>query len=88
MISYAIGVAEPIAIEVDTFGTSSIKNSEWADAVRNVFDLTPKGIINTLDLYNPEIYRHLTLDGLFAQREDFKWEYTDKVDELKAYLNK
>lgn len=92
-LSYAIGVAEPTSVFVDTFGTSSVDESKISDAIRKVFPLTPKGIIETLELRNP-IYRKTARHGHFgrqpAQSEGlnfFNWEKTDKADELKAAVD-
>ena len=81
-LAYAIGVAQPVSILVDTFGTSTVDEDKIEKAVEQVFDLTPKGIIETLDLRKP-IYRQLAAYGHIG-REDLgvKWENTDKVDAL------
>ena len=83
-LAYAIGVAEPVSIMVDTFGTSTIEHDKLEAAVRKVFDLTPAAIIRDLDLRRP-IYRQLAAYGHMG-REDLgvKWENTDRVEELKA----
>ena len=83
-LAYAIGVAQPVSILVDTFGTSTVDEDKIEKAVEQVFDLTPKGIIETLDLRKP-IYRQLAAYGHIG-REDLgvKWENTDKVDALLA----
>ena len=83
-LAYAIGVAQPVSILVDTFGTSTVDEEKIEKAVEQVFDLTPKGIIETLDLRKP-IYRQLAAYGHIG-REDLgvKWENTDKVDALLA----
>ena len=83
-LAYAIGVAEPVSIMVDTFGTSTIEHDKLEAAVRKVFDLTPAAIIRDLDLRRP-IYRQLAAYGHMG-REDLgvKWENTDRVDALKA----
>lgn len=82
-LAYAIGVAEPVSIRVDTFGTSDVSESQLEKAVRSVFKLTPKGIIDMLQLRRP-IFSHTSAYGHFG-REDavFTWEKTDKVDALK-----
>ena len=86
-LAYAIGVAEPVSIMVDTFGTGTVADSVIEDAVRKVFDLRPAAIIRDLDLRKP-IYRHLAAYGHMG-REDLgvKWELTDRVDALKAAVN-
>ncbi len=86
-IAYAIGVANPISIMVDTFGTGKFDDSEITAAVRRVFDLRPAMIIKELDLRKP-IYKKLAAYGHMG-REDLNvtWEKTNKVDALKAYFN-
>ncbi len=86
-LAYAIGVAEPVSIMVDTFGTGAVADSVIEDAVRKVFDLRPAAIIRDLDLRKP-IYRQLAAYGHMG-REDLgvKWELTDRVDALKAAVN-
>jgi len=83
-LAYAIGVAEPVSIMVDTFGTGTVPAERIEEAVRKVFDLRPAGIIAALDLKKP-IYRKLAAYGHMG-REDLgvKWEVTDKVDALRA----
>ncbi|HAT7071280.1 TPA: methionine adenosyltransferase [Legionella pneumophila] len=83
-ISYAIGVAEPTSIFVDTFGTGRLKNSEIIDLIHTHFDLTPQGIINQHDLLRP-IYRQTATYGHYG-RENFPWERLDKVAELSKAL--
>lgn len=80
-VSYAIGVAEPISIKVDTFGTATHSEEEIEAVVRKVFDFTPRGIIKTLDLLRP-IYQETSAYGHFG-RAGFSWEKTDKAAELK-----
>ncbi len=82
-LAYAIGVAEPVSVMVDTFGTGTVAEDKLTQAVYQVFDMTPKGIIETLDLRKP-IYRSLAAYGHMG-REDLgvKWELCDKVDALK-----
>ncbi len=87
-LSYAIGVAEPISICVDTFGTSAYTNDEIIDVIRENFDLTPKGIIKTLDLKRP-IYKKTAAYGHFGRTDiDLPWEKLDKVDNLRKFLKK
>lgn len=83
-VAYAIGVAEPVSILVETFGTSKYHSEELVDIIRKEFDLTPKGIIKMLDLRRP-IYRNTTNYGHFG-RSGLPWEELNKVDELKKYL--
>lgn len=86
-LSYAIGIAEPTSICIDTFGTSKYSEKELIDIVHKTFDLTPKGIIRDLKLRRP-IYQKTSNYGHFGRNdEDFTWEKTDKVEELKKYLN-
>ena len=83
-VSYAIGVAEPTSISIDTFGTAKIDENAIIDLVRTHFDLRPKGLINMLDLKRP-IYRPTAAYGHFGREEaDFTWERTDKADALRA----
>ena len=82
-ISYAIGIAEPISIKVDTCHTAKVSESAIAEAIPKVFDLTPKGIIEKLNLRRP-IYQKTAYGGHFGREEpDFTWEKTDRVDDLK-----
>ena len=83
-LAYAIGVAKPVSIRVDTFGTGTVADEKIVQAVEKVFDLTPAAIIRDLDLRKP-IYRQLAAYGHMG-REDLgvKWENTDRVDALKA----
>ncbi len=83
-VAYAIGVAKPVSIMVDTFGTGVVADEKIEQAVEKVFDLTPAAIIRDLDLRKP-IYRRLAAYGHMG-REDLgvKWENTDRVEELKA----
>ena len=85
-LAYAIGVAHPVSLLVDTFGTGKISDEELAAAVKKVFDLRPSAIINALDLRRP-IYRQVAAYGHMG-REDLKlpWEKTDKTNELKSAL--
>jgi len=85
-LSYAIGVAEPVSILVDTFGTARVGEDAIARAVRKRFDLTPRGIIESLDLRRP-IYRHTAYHGHFGRSEaEFTWERTDMADALRRDL--
>jgi S-adenosylmethionine synthetase len=81
--AYAIGVAEPVSVMVDTFGTGTIPNSQITEIVRALFKLTPKGIIETLDLRRP-IYRATAAYGHFGRTgPGFTWERTDKADSIR-----
>jgi S-adenosylmethionine synthetase len=83
-VSYAIGVAEPTSISVSTEGTGKVSDDKIIQAVRQVFDLRPKGIVKMLDLLRP-IYRNTAAYGHFGREEpDFTWESTDKAEALKA----
>ncbi|WP_320823804.1 methionine adenosyltransferase [Reinekea sp.] len=81
-VSYAIGVAEPTSISINTFGTNKVSEALIANLVRDNFDLRPRGIIEMLDLRRP-IYRPTAAYGHFG-RAGFSWENTDKVDALKS----
>ena len=81
-LAYAIGVAEPVSIHVDTFGTGHISDEAIIRAVREVFNCTPKAMIEALDLRKP-IYRSTAAYGHFG-RPEFNWEKTDKIEALKA----
>ncbi len=82
-LAYAIGVAEPVSIMVETFGTGVVAEDKLADAVKHVFDLRPAAIIEALDLRRP-IYRQLAAYGHMGREElGVKWEQTDKVDALR-----
>ena len=85
-LSYAIGVAHPTSIMVDTFGTSKVSDEKLVEIIRENFDLRPAGIIKMLDLRRP-IYKQTAAYGHFGRTDiDLSWEKTDKVDVLKAYL--
>ena len=82
-VSYAIGVAEPTSITVETFGTGKISEDRLVQIIRDIFDLRPKGLIAMLGLLKP-IYQPTAAYGHFGRTEDsFSWEKTDKVDALK-----
>ena len=85
-LAYAIGVAQPVSVLVDTFGTGTVGDEKLEEAVKKVFDLRPTAIIRDLDLRKP-IYRQLAAYGHMG-REDLgvSWEKTDRVDALKAAL--
>jgi S-adenosylmethionine synthetase len=85
-LSYAIGVARPTSIMVDTFGTGKIEDSKITELIRENFDLRPAGIIRMLDLRRP-IYRQTAAYGHFGRNDlDLPWEKTDKAEILKKYL--
>ncbi|GDY15102.1 S-adenosylmethionine synthase [Planctomycetota bacterium] len=85
-VAYAIGVAKPVSVKVDTFGTGTVSDDILSAAVDDVFDLRPKAIIDRLDLLKP-IYRHTAYHGHFG-RAGFSWEKTDHVKELLAAVKK
>lgn len=85
-LSYAIGVAQPTSINVDTFGTGKIDSAKLVEIIRENFDLRPAGIIKMLDLRRP-IYKQTAAYGHFGRNDlDLPWEKLDKVDTLKKYL--
>lgn len=85
-LAYAIGVAEPVSISVDTFGTSDVSEEKIIEAIRDLFELTPAGIIKMLDLRRP-IYQKTAAYGHFGRHDsEFTWEQTDKVEALKEAL--
>ena len=85
-LSYAIGVAHPTSIHVETFGTGKLSDTKLVEIIRENFDLRPAGIIKMLDLRRP-IYRQTAAYGHFGRTDvDLPWEHLDKVDDLKKYL--
>jgi S-adenosylmethionine synthetase len=83
-LAYAIGVAEPVSVLVDTFGTGTVDAERLEEVVRANFQLTPKGIIESLDLRRP-IFKQTAAYGHFGRTgADFTWERTDKAEALKA----
>ena len=85
-LSYAIGVARPTSVMVDTFGTGKVSDEKLTEIVRDNFDLRPAGIIKMLDLRRP-IYKQTAAYGHFGRHDlDLPWEKLDKVEELKKYL--
>ena len=87
-LSYAIGVAHPTSIMVDTFGTGKLTNEQIVEIIRENFDLRPAGIIKMLDLRRP-IYKQTAAYGHFGRNDlDLPWEKLDKVELLKGYMNK
>ena len=85
-LSYAIGVAQPTSVNVDTFGTGKLPDSRLVEIIRENFDLRPAGIIRMLDLRRP-IYKQTAAYGHFGRTDlDLSWEKTDKAEELKKYL--
>ncbi|MFY0999089.1 methionine adenosyltransferase [Streptococcus sp. AD045-1] len=87
-LAYAIGVAHPVSVRIDTFGTGAVSESKLQEAVRQIFDLRPAGIIQMLDLKRP-IYRQTAAYGHMGRTDiDLPWEKLDKVDSLKAVVAK
>lgn len=85
-LAYAIGVAHPVSIMVDTAGTGKVSDELLVEAIRNTFDLRPAGIIKMLDLRRP-IYSQTAAYGHFGRTDiDLPWEHTDKVDDLKEFV--
>lgn len=85
-IAYAIGVAKPVSVYVDTHGTAAVEEEKISACVEALFDLTPKGIMDELDLLRP-IYRKTAAYGHFGREDkEFTWEQTPRIDEIKAYL--
>jgi S-adenosylmethionine synthetase len=90
-LSYAIGVADPTAVSINCYGTARIDEAAIENAVMEVFDLTPGGIIDQLDLAHP-IYEPTSYHGHFGRRPDeaglgtFTWERADRIDELRSVL--
>lgn len=85
-LSYAIGVKDPTSVHVDTYGTGKVADEVILDAIKKEFDLTPQGIINTLDLLNP-IYGPTAAYGHFGRTDvEFPWEKLNKVEDLKKYV--
>jgi len=83
-LAYAIGVAEPVSVMVDTFGTEAVSPDRITSAVREVFDLTPRGIISYLDLLRP-IYKKTAAFGHFGRNDpDFTWEATNRAEDLRT----
>jgi S-adenosylmethionine synthetase len=85
-VAYAIGVAQPVSILVETFGSAVVDDAKISDAVRQVFDLRPAAIIRDLDLRRP-IYKKTAAYGHFGRSDgDFPWEQTNRVSDLKSAL--
>ena len=85
-LAYAIGVAKPVSISVETFGTGTIPEEKIVDIIEKVFDLRPAAIIDALNLRRP-IYKQTAAYGHFGRTDvDLPWEHLDKVDEIKKFL--
>ena len=85
-LAYAIGVAKPVSIMVDTFGTSKYTNAQIAAAVDKVFDCRPNSIINQLELQKPQYYQLAAYGHMGREDLGVKWEQTDKTEALKAAI--
>ncbi|HUL79233.1 MAG TPA: methionine adenosyltransferase domain-containing protein, partial [Vicinamibacteria bacterium] len=87
-IAYAIGVADPVSIMADTMGTATVDEASLVKAVREIFPLTPKGIIQYLNLRRP-IFRKTAAYGHFGRTEpEFTWEQTNKAGDLAAFFKR
>ncbi len=87
-LSYVIGYSEPLSVYVDTYGTGKISDEKFVKLIRENFDLTPRGIIKTLDLLRP-VYRKTACFGHFGRKEsEFSWEHTDKAETLKKQASR
>ena len=87
-LAYAIGVAQPVSISIDTFGTGTVEESKLVELTRGLFDLRPAGIIKMLDLRRP-IYKQTAAYGHFGRTDiDLPWEQTDKAEALKELAGK
>jgi S-adenosylmethionine synthetase len=85
-VAYAIGVVQPVSVMVDTHGTGKVEEKKIEECVKELFDLSPAGIIESLNLLRP-IYRKTAAYGHFGREEDsFSWEKTDRVEDIKNYL--
>lgn len=84
-LAYAIGVSEPVSVNVNTYGTGRLSDDEISDIIKAVFDLTPEAIIDTLNLRRP-IFQQTACYGHFGRTESFAWESTDKVEILRSYF--
>jgi len=85
-VAYAIGVVQPVSIMVDTHGTGKVSEDKIEECVKDLFDLSPAGIIESLDLLKP-IYRQTAAYGHFGREEDgFTWEKTNRAEDIKSYL--
>jgi S-adenosylmethionine synthetase len=87
-VAYAIGIPEPVSVMADTMGTGKVEEQKIVEAVREIFPLTPKGIIEYLNLRRP-IYKQTAAYGHFGRTEpEFTWERTDKADALRAFVKR
>jgi len=84
-LAYAIGVEQPVSLAIDTEGTGKLNDARLEELVRNSFDLTPRGIIESLDLLRP-IYRKTAAYGHFGRNEpEFSWEKIDRANEMNSW---
>jgi S-adenosylmethionine synthetase len=87
-VAYAIGIPEPVSVMVDTMGTGKVEEARIVEAIREIFPLTPKGIIEYLNLRRP-IYKKTAAYGHFGRNEpEFTWERADKVDALRGFVRR
>jgi len=86
-LAYAIGVVEPVSVYVETHGTSKVDENKLEEAVRKIFRLTPRGIIESLDLLKPRYLKTASYGHFGREEESFTWERLDKVEEIKDYFN-
>jgi len=86
-LAYAIGVVEPVSVYVETHGTSKVDENQLESAVRAIFKLTPKGIIESLDLLKPRYLKTAAYGHFGREEESFTWERLDKVEAIKDYFN-
>jgi len=86
-LAYAIGVADPVSVMVDSYGTGAVKDSDLTRAVREIFPLQPRQIIEHLDLLRPQFQKTAAFGHFGREGEGFRWEDTDKTDDLKTFFN-
>jgi len=85
-LAYSIGIAEPVSIYIQTFGTGTVSDNELAKAVRDVFPLKPAEIIQYLDLKRPIYFKTASYGHFGREESEFTWEKTDKAEELIKYF--
>ena len=86
-LAYAIGVADPVSVMVDTYGTGNVSDAQLTAAVREIFPLQPRQIIEHLQLLKPQFKRTAAFGHFGRENEGFRWEDTDKVADLKSHFN-
>ncbi len=86
-LAYAIGVVDPVSVFVDTHGSSNVDESRLESCVREIFKLTPKGIIESLDLLKPRYLKTASYGHFGRDEDEFSWERLDKVEEIKSFFN-